>query len=187
MIIHDTDLRDAKLIELQRRGDERGFFARTFCVEEFAAAGLPVQFVQQNMSFSAQQGTLRGMHWQKAPHGEDKLIRCLSGAIFDVILDLRPTSPSFLKWQGFVLNDTNKHQVLVPKGFAHGFQTLTPDVEVSYLVSHPYTPEAEAGMRWDDPAFAIEWPLDPTEVSEKDANWPDAKNFESLYERRAGA
>ena len=181
MIIHQTELQDAKLIELQRRGDERGFFARTFCVDEFAAAGLPTEFVQQNMSFSAEKGTLRGMHWQRAPHGEDKLIRCMSGAIFDVLVDLRPGSPTFLKWQGFELTAENKNQVLIPKGFAHGFQTLTPDVEVSYLVSHPYTPEAEVGLRWNDPKIGIEWPLSPTEVSEKDRSWPDISNVETLY------
>lgn len=181
MLIHETDLQDAKLIELQRRGDDRGFFARTFCADEFAAAGLPTQFVQQNMSFSAVKGTLRGMHWQRAPHGEDKLIRCMSGAIFDVLVDLRPASPTFLKWQGFELNAENKHQVLIPKGFAHGFQTLTSDVEVSYLVSHPYTPEAEAGLRWDDPKIGIDWPLAPTELSEKDRSWPDIADVETLY------
>lgn len=181
MIIHETTLQDAKLIELQRRGDERGFFARTFCADEFAAAGLPTKFVQQNMSFSALKGTLRGMHWQRAPHGEDKLIRCMSGAIFDVLVDLRPASPSFLRWQGFELSDENKHQVLIPKGFAHGFQTLTPNVEVSYLVSHAYTPEAEAGLRWDDPKIGIEWPLVPTEVSDKDRSWPDIAQVDKLY------
>lgn len=173
MIIHETDLQDARLIELERRGDDRGFFARTFCVDEFSKAGLPTEFVQQNMSLSATKGTLRGMHFQNAPHGEDKLIRCVSGAIVDIIIDLRPDSSTYKKWQAFELNDENKLQLLVPKGFAHGFQTVADNSEVTYLVSHRYTPTAEGGVRWNDPAFNISWPLEPTEMSEKDQNWPD--------------
>ena len=173
MIFHSTTLKDATLIELERRGDDRGFFARTFCADEFAKAGLPTEYVQQNMSFSANTGTLRGMHFQRAPYGEDKLIRCVSGAIVDIIIDLRPESPSYLKWEAFELNEDNKHQLLVPKGFAHGFQTLTDNAEVTYLVSQRYTPAAEGGVRWNDPAFGITWPLEPTEISAKDAAWPD--------------
>lgn len=173
MIIHDTDLQDARLIELERRGDERGFFARTFCFDEFAKAGLPTEYVQQNMSLSATKGTLRGMHFQQSPHAEDKLIRCVNGAIVDVIIDLRPSSPTFKKWQAFELNEVNKMQLFVPKGFAHGFQTTSNNAEVTYLVTHRYTPEAEGGVRWNDPAFGIEWPLEPTEISDKDRNWPD--------------
>ena len=172
MIFHQTKLKDATLVELQRRGDDRGFFARTFCADEFAAAGLPTGFVQQNTSYSALKGTLRGMHFQRAPHGEDKLIRCLRGAIVDIIIDMRPDSPTYKNWQAFDLNEDNKHQLLVPKGFAHGFQTLTDHVEVTYLVSHRYTPNAEGGIRWNDPAFGIDWPLEPTEMSDKDKDWP---------------
>ena len=181
MIITDTRLKDAKLIDLERRGDERGYFARTFCRDEFAAAGLPTEYVQQNMSYSASKGTLRGLHWQREPYGEDKLIRCTRGAIFDVIIDLRPESESFMKWQGFEIDAQNMKQVLVPKGFAHGFQTLSADVEVSYLVSRAYTPGAEGGMRWDDPILSIDWPLTPTEVSDKDRNWPDVIDPTRLY------
>lgn len=173
MKFHQTTLKDAMLIDLERRGDDRGFFARTFCVDEFAANGLPTEFVQQNTSYSANKGTLRGMHFQRAPHGEDKLIRCLRGAIVDIIIDLRPDSPTFKKWEAFELNDENKRQLLVPKGFAHGFQTVSDNVEVTYLVSAKYTPSAEGGVRWNDPAFAITWPLTPTDMSDKDKTWPD--------------
>lgn len=173
MKFHLTTLKDAVLIDLERRGDERGFFARTFCVDEFAAQGLPTEFVQQNMSFSAARGTLRGMHFQSAPHGEDKLIRCVRGGIVDIIVDLRPDSPSYKAWEGFELTEENKRMLLVPKGFAHGFQSITDNVEVTYLSSAKYAPAAERGVRWNDPAFGITWPLEPTEVSEKDRSWPD--------------
>lgn len=175
MKFHPTTLQGAMLIDLERRGDERGFFARTFCEDEFAAHGLPTVFVQQNMSYSAAKGTLRGMHYQNAPHAEDKLIRCIRGAIVDIILDLRPGSATFGKWEAFELNEDNKRQLFVPKGFAHGFQAVSDHVEVSYLVSAKYAPGAEAGVRWNDPAFAIQWPLEPTEMSDKDRNWPDFK------------
>jgi dTDP-4-dehydrorhamnose 3,5-epimerase len=170
---HPTTLKDATLIDLERRGDDRGFFARTFCVDEFSAHGLPTDFVQQNMSYSANKGTLRGMHFQNAPHGEDKLIRCLRGAIVDIIVDLRLDSPTYKKWEAFELTEENKRQLLVPKGFAHGFQAVSDHVEVTYLVSAKYTPSAESGVRWNDPAFGITWPLEPTEMSDKDRSWPD--------------
>lgn len=173
MKFHTTSLKDAVLIDLERRGDDRGFFARTFCVDEFSAHGLPTEFVQQNMSYSAAKGTIRGLHFQRAPHGEDKLIRCLRGAIVDIILDLRADSPTYKKWEALDLNDDNKRQLLVPKGFAHGFQTVSDHVEVSYLVSAKYSPAAESGVRWNDPAFCIQWPLEPTEMSDKDKTWPD--------------
>jgi dTDP-4-dehydrorhamnose 3,5-epimerase len=175
MKFQQTTLKDAMLIDLERRGDDRGFFARTFCVDEFAAHGLPTEFVQQNTSYSANKGTLRGMHFQTAPHGEDKLIRCLRGAIVDIIIDLRPDSPTYKKWEAFELDDVNKRQLLVPKGFGHGFQTVSDHVEVTYLVSAKYTPSAEGGVRWNDPAFGITWPLEPTDMSDKDRNWPDFK------------
>ncbi|HPE47204.1 MAG TPA: dTDP-4-dehydrorhamnose 3,5-epimerase [Hyphomonas sp.] len=175
MIFNSTTLKDATLIELERRGDDRGFFARTFCVDEFSAAGLPTEFVQHNMSYSARKGTIRGMHFQHAPHAEDKVVRCVRGALLDVIIDLRPDSPTYLKWEGFELTEDNKNMLFVPKGFAHGFQTLTDDVEVSYLSSYRYTPSAEGGVRWNDPAFGINWPHAPTEMSDKDAALPDFK------------
>lgn len=173
MLFHKTDLQDAMLIELEARGDERGMFARTFCAKEFSDQGLVSEFVQQNMSVSAEKGTLRGMHRQIAPHSEVKLIRCLRGAIYDVIVDVRPDSPTYLKWQGFELTAENKRELYVPQGFLHGFQTLTDDVEVSYLVSAFYAPDAERGARHDDPAFGIVWPEEITVMSDKDRTWPD--------------
>ena len=173
MIFHPTTLPGAMRIALEKRGDERGFFARTFCEREFAAQGLETRFVQQNASRSAQRGTLRGMHFQKGADAEVKLIRCVSGAILDVIIDLRPESPTFKKWEAFELNDANNEMLYVPRGFAHGFLTLTDNIEVTYLVSAFYAPDAESGVRWNDPAFAITWPFAPTILSPRDAAWPD--------------
>lgn len=172
MIFHDTELKDARLIELRLLGDDRGAFARTFSRDEFAEAGMASDYVQQNMSVSARKGTVRGMHFQRAPHTEAKLIRCLRGAILDVIVDLRADSPSYLRHQGFELSAGNRHQLYVPPGFAHGFQTLTDDVEVSYLVSAAYAPAAEGGLRHDDPLLGIDWPMAATVISPKDAAWP---------------
>jgi len=173
MLFHKTNLQDAYLIDLAPRGDDRGMFARTFCATLFAKQGLVTDYVQQNMSRSSEKGTLRGMHRQLAPHSEVKVIRCVRGAIYDVIVDLRPESPTYLKWEGFELTEANLRQLYVPEGFAHGFQTLTDDVEVSYLVSAFYAPEAESGARHDDPAFGIKWPAPVSVMSEKDASWPD--------------
>lgn len=173
MLFHPTQLQDAVLIEPEKREDARGFFARIFCAQEFAAQGLETHFPQQNMSGSRERGTLRGMHWQRAPHGEVKLVRCTRGAICDIIVDLRPDSASFKRWQAFELTQDNHRALYVPKGFAHGFQALTGDVEVSYLVSAPFAPQAEAGLRWDDPALAISWPMAPSVLSQKDRDWPD--------------
>lgn len=172
MIFHDIELKDARLIELRLLGDDRGAFARTFSQDEFAEAGMASVYVQQNMSVSARKGTVRGMHFQRAPHTEAKLIRCLRGAILDVIVDLRADSPSYLRHQGFELSAENRHQLYVPPGFAHGFQTLTDDVEVSYLVSAAYAPAAEGGLRHDDPLLGIAWPMAATVISPKDAAWP---------------
>jgi dTDP-4-dehydrorhamnose 3,5-epimerase len=168
----ETPLKDAVLITLEKRGDERGFFARTFCAEEFRKAGLVADFVQANHSANVRQGTLRGMHFQRAPHGEVKVVRCVKGAIHDVIIDLRRDSPTYGRWHGFELSEQNGDMLYVPAGFAHGFQTLRDDSHVAYQVSHPYTPAAEGGVRWDDPAFGIAWPLAPTVISPKDAAWP---------------
>lgn len=173
MIFHETTLKDAMLIDLERRGDDRGFFARTYCQKEFSAKGLDVNYTQQNTSSSVYKGTLRGMHFQKAPHGETKLIRCLKGAIVDIIIDIRPDSPTYMKWEAFELNDENKRMLYVPKGFAHGFQTVSDHVEVTYLVDGFYEPKAEGGVRWNDPAIGIQWPLEPTVMSDKDKSWPD--------------
>jgi len=167
-----TRLQDAVLIEIEKRTDERGFFARTFCETEFAAAGLESRLVQANASGNPRAGTLRGLHYQLAPHAEVKLVRCTRGAIHDVIVDLRPGSGTYLQWQGFELDAASGAMLYVPKGFAHGYQTLVDETEVSYQVSHAYTPGAEAGIRYDDPAFSISWPLTPSVISSKDLGWP---------------
>jgi dTDP-4-dehydrorhamnose 3,5-epimerase len=167
-----TTLKDAVLIELDKRSDARGWFARIFCEEEFAAAGLKTRFVQSNASANPRAGTLRGMHFQHPPHAEVKVVRCTRGAIFDAIIDLRPDSPTYGKWEGFRLDVDNGRMLYVPEGFAHGYQTLEDASEVSYLVSYPYTPGAEGGLRYDDPSFGIAWPHEVTVISEKDAGWP---------------
>lgn len=182
MIFHATTLNDAWLIELELRGDERGYFARTFCDEAFERHGLISQFVQQNASRSAHRGTLRGLHYQLQPYGEAKLVRCTRGAIVDVIVDLREDSSTYLQHEAFELTADNHRQLYVPPGFAHSFQTLSDDVEVSYLVSAPYTPTAERGLRYNDERLSIDWPLAVTTISEKDAAWPlIADRTEKLY------
>ena len=173
-----TKLRGAYLIQLQPARDKRGFFARTFCVDEFKTHGLVTDYPQHSFSFSAHRGTLRGMHFQREPSGETKLVRCVQGAIFDVIIDIRPDSPTYRSWQHFELSSENDHQLYIPKGFAHGFQTLTDDVAVNYLISAPYEPELASGIRFDDSSFGISWPLAVTEISEKDLHWPDYKQSE---------
>jgi dTDP-4-dehydrorhamnose 3,5-epimerase len=165
-------LNGAWLIELDPVQDERGFFARTFCAREFAAHGLETEFPQHSTSYSAVRGTVRGLHFQREPHSEAKLVRCLRGEIWDVIVDLRPDSPTFRRWEGVTLSAGNRRQIYVPKGFAHGFQTLTDEVEVSYLISAYYVPESASGVRFDDPVFAISWPLPVTVISDRDRSWP---------------
>src|SRR5262245_27528955 len=173
MQFHKTTLDGAWLIQLDPARDNRGFFARTFCTEEFSAHGLETNFPQHSISYSASKGTLRGMHYQREPHSEVKLLRCLRGTIWDVIIDIRPNSPTFRCWQGFELSDSNRHQLYVPKGFAHGFQTLTENVEVSYLISESYSPAAACGIRHNDPIFSLAWPLPVSDISDKDRSWPD--------------
>lgn len=173
MKFRETSLAGVVLVEPELRGDDRGQFARMFCVDEFAAQGLETVFVQQNMSKTNQKGTLRGLHFQRAPHAEAKLIRCVSGAVYDVLVDLRLDSPTFGRWEAFELTGANSHAVYAPPGMAHGFQTLTDDVEMTYLHSARYAPAAEGGVRWDDPRFAIRWPMAPTVLAEKDRHWPD--------------
>jgi dTDP-4-dehydrorhamnose 3,5-epimerase len=174
MKFEPTRLADAVLIEPDRIADERGFFARIFDADAFAAAGLVTDYPQVSVSHNAQAGTLRGLHFQRAPHAETKLVRCVAGAIWDVILDLRPRSPSYGGWQGFELSAGNGRMLYVPAGFAHGFQTLRDATEVIYHISYPYTPAAAGGLRWDDPALAIDWPLPVAAISPRDAAWPDA-------------
>lgn len=168
-----TSLGDAVLIEPEFREDARGHFARTFCEAEFAAAGLETHFPQQNQSFNRVAGTLRGMHFQRAPEAEVKVVRCTQGAIRDVIIDLRPDSVTYGRWEAFELTAENGLQLYVPKGFAHGYVTLQDRSAVSYLVSTPYAPSAEDGVRWNDPAFGIDWQADIRQISGKDASWPD--------------
>lgn len=171
----ETPLSGVWLVTLEPRGDERGFFARSFCTEEFAKHGLETVYVQQNMSRSAKKGTLRGMHFQLGKHAEVKVIRCVSGAVYDVLFDIRPDSPSFGKWFGAELSAENGVQMYAPAGVAHGFITLTDNAEVTYLVSSPYAPGQESGVRWNDPAFNAVWPTEVTVISPKDAAWPDFK------------
>jgi dTDP-4-dehydrorhamnose 3,5-epimerase len=173
-----TPLAGVWVIELDRLGDERGWFARSFDAEEFRARGMNPAVVQCNTSFNARRGTLRGMHYQADPHGESKLVRCIRGAIFDVALDLRTGSPTHLRWHGVELSEETRRALYIPAGLAHGFQTLTDDCEMLYQMGHHYVPEAARGVRWDDPAFAIEWPPASGEriISERDASYAD---FES--------
>ncbi len=173
MNFYPTELPGAYLISLEPSRDSRGYFARTFCVNEFATRGLETNFPQHSVSFSKNKGTLRGMHYQAAPYGEAKLVRCIRGAVLDVIIDIRVESPTYRRCQQFELSMMNDHQLYIPKGFAHGFQTLTDDVEVSYLISTPYHASMARGIRYNDPAFAIVWPLPVTVISEKDLCWPD--------------
>lgn len=173
MIFNATPLAGAFTIELEKRGDDRGFFARLFCEREFAQAGLETHFVQINNSLSARRGTLRGLHYQLPPAAEVKVVRCVRGALWDVILDLRAGSPTFGKWFGAELSAENRRMMYVPRGFAHGFITLADDSEAVYLVSAVYSPENERGVRFDDPAHGISWPIGPSEISDKDRNWPD--------------
>ena len=173
MIFQETTLKGAFVIEPERRHDERGFFARTWCQREFAAEGLLPEWVQCNISFSRQRGTLRGMHYQAAPYEEAKLVRCTMGAIYDVIIDLRPESPTFRQWLGVELTAGNRRMLFIPQGFAHGFQTLTHDTEVFYQMSQFYAPEYGRGVRWDDPAFQVSWPAEKRIISERDRGFPD--------------
>lgn len=168
-----TPLAGAFLIDLEKRGDDRGFFARAFCENEFAAQGLSSRFVQVNNSLSVFKGTLRGMHYQLAPKAETKVVRCIRGALWDVILDLRKESPSFGQYFGAELSAENRRVMYVPKGFAHGFITLQEDTEAFYFVDEFYAPANERGVRWNDPRFKIEWPLQPVVISDKDRDQND--------------
>lgn len=169
----ETPVAGAWVIELDKLGDDRGFFARAFCHNEFEAQGLVTGFVQINNSLSATKGTLRGMHYQLPPAAETKMVRCIRGGLYDFVLDLREGSPTFGKSYGAELTGENRRMMYVPKGCAHGFLTLTDDVEAFYLVDEFYSPENERGVRWDDPAFDIELPIEPALISDKDRSHPD--------------
>jgi dTDP-4-dehydrorhamnose 3,5-epimerase len=173
MKFHPTPIEGARLIEPELRGDDRGFFARLFCEREFGEAGLISGFVQVNDAFSNTKGTLRGMHYQIGEAAEVKIVRCIRGAFWDVILDLRANSPTFGKSFGAELTQDNRLMMYVPRGVAHGLITLTDDTETFYLVNNFYSPDNERGVRWNDPRFAIAWPAAPVEISAKDAAWPD--------------
>ena len=173
MIFNETPLPGAYVIDLEKRGDDRGFFARAFCENEFSTHNLVRHFVQANNSLSAQKGTLRGMHYQLAPKAETKMVRCIRGALYDVILDLRPGSSTFGQSFGAELSAENRRMMYVPKGFAHGFITLSNDAEALYFVDEFYAPEQERGVRWNDPKFNIQWPAEPVVLSDKDRNWRD--------------
>jgi dTDP-4-dehydrorhamnose 3,5-epimerase len=173
MIFTETPLEGAFVIDLEKRGDDRGFFARVFCEREFADHGLVTHFKQVNNSLSAERGTLRGMHYQLPPMAETKLVRCVRGSLFDQVIDLRDGSETFGESFGVELSAENRRMLYVPKGFAHGFLTLAEDTEAFYLVDEFYGPELERGIRYDDPRFSLSWPIEPAVVSEKDRGHPD--------------
>ncbi len=183
MIFTETPLKGAFVISLEKRGDERGFFARAFCQREFAAHGLVSQFVQVNNSLTGQKGTLRGMHYQLTPKAETKLVRCIRGTFYDVILDLRPGSATFGKSFGVELSAENRLMLYAPKGFAHGFITLAENTEVFYFVDEFYAPEMERIVRWNDPRFGIKWPAAPEILSDKDRT---ARDFDPAYHLAGG-
>ena len=173
MIFVETSLHGAFISEPQLLEDERGFFARSWCQHEFEAHGLDPHVVQSNISFNRVKGTLRGMHYQVSPFAEAKVVRCARGAIYDVIIDLRPDSPTFCRWIAHRLHARELRMLYVPKGFAHGFQTIEDDSEVTYQMSAAYSPAHARGIRWDDQLFAIKWPLPEPILSEKDRSYPD--------------
>lgn len=173
MLLRSTSLAGAYLIDLEKKGDERGFFARVFCTNEFEKHGLEKNFVQVNNSLSAKKGTLRGIHYQLSPKGETKLVRCIRGSLYDVIVDLREGSPTFGKWYGAELSAENRCMMYVPKGFGHAFLTLEDDTEALYMVSESYSQQHERGIRWDDARFSIAWPMKPSVLSDKDKSHPD--------------
>ena len=172
MIFHETRLKGAFVVELDKKEDDRGFFARAFCAREFEERGLCSRMVQANISHNHRKGTVRGMHYQAPPAGEPKFIRCISGAVWDVIIDMRPDSPTYLEHIGVELSAENRRAIYVPELFAHGNQALTDNAELLYLMGDFHTPGSERGVRHDDPAVGIEWPLPVTVISDKDRGWP---------------
>ena len=172
MIFRETALRGARVIELEPHTDDRGQFVRTWCRDEFTSHGLDVEFAQSSVSINPKQGTVRGLHWQVAPHAEAKLVRCVRGAIYDVIVDVERGSTTFGNWIALTLTPQSQLMLYVPTGFAHGFQTLIDDTEVNYLLSSPYVAAAGRGLRYDDPALAISWPLPVSRISDRDRSWP---------------
>lgn len=176
MRFQEARVRGVFEIEIEPHSDERGFFARTWCHQEFEEHGLNGRAAQCSISFNPQKGTLRGLHYQAEPHAEAKLVRCTRGSIFDVAVDLRPASPTFREWTAVVLNAENRNMLYIPEGCGHGFLTLEDNSEVFYTISEDYYPNLSRGVRWDDPAFAIEWPDKPACISDRDNNYPDLGN-----------
>ena len=173
MIFHETTLPGAYIIEPKEINDDRGFFARIWCQNELRQHGLKADLAQSNVGFNFRKGTLRGLHFQKSPHAEVKIVRCTRGAIFDVIVDLRPESPGYKKWFGIELTGENHKMIYVPEGFAQGYITLADNTEMYYLATEFYHPESAYGVRYNDPAFGIEWPIEVAELSPQDREWPD--------------
>lgn len=171
MRIEPTAVDGVFVMELEPHHDDRGFFARAWCEQEAAAAGIAERFVQTNLSYTRSRGTVRGLHFQRQPHGEGKLVRCIRGAVFDVAADVSPDSATYGRWIGVELSADSRRALYLPPGCAHGYQTLTDDAELLYSVTSPYAPHAEAGVRYDDPFFGIEWPVPILAVSDKDAGW----------------
>jgi len=171
MKFKETKLKGLYIIEPEIHFDDRGYFARIFCKQELSKTGIDFNIVQANRSLNKKQGTIRGMHFQKPPKVEDKIIQCIKGKIYDVAIDLRQDSPTYGEWVAEKLSEENKKMFLIPKGFAHGFQTLTDNCEILYFMSEFYSPQYESGVRWDDPFFNIKWPIKDPILSEKDKNW----------------
>lgn len=175
MIFTETKIEGVRLIDIERREDDRGFFARAFCETEMAARGIPFHVTQTNVSWCRRRGTLRGMHYQVEPHAEPKIVRCTRGAVWDVAVDLRIDSPTYRQWVGVELNAENRRMLYVPRGLAHGFLTLEDDTEVFYEMGAPYVAAAARIVRWNDPAFGVEWPFEPEVMAQRDrecALWP---------------
>jgi dTDP-4-dehydrorhamnose 3,5-epimerase len=174
MVFKETRLKGAFIIELEKIVDDRGFFSRAWCQKEFEAHGLNPNVVQCNLSFNTSKGTLRGMHYQIAPHEEAKIVRCIRGKVYDVIIDLRLKSPTYLQWIGVEISSENRKMLYVPENFAHGYLTLADNTELFYQVSHFYSPESESGIRWNDRTVNIKWPqTNGLIITDKDKNWPD--------------
>jgi dTDP-4-dehydrorhamnose 3,5-epimerase len=173
VILRRTPLAGVLIVDAERQEDERGFFARTWCAAEFAANGMDPTVAQCSISFNHAAGTIRGIHSQSPPAAETKVVRCTAGRIYDVAVDLRPESATYLKWTAVELTAANRRALYLPHGVGHGFQTLEDESEVLYMISAPYTPGSARGVRWNDPALAIEWPLDVTVISRRDASYPD--------------
>jgi dTDP-4-dehydrorhamnose 3,5-epimerase len=169
----ETEIGGAFILDAEQIADERGFFARSWARDEFEAHGLNPHLAQCNLSYNHRKGTVRGMHWQAAPHAETKLVRCTQGGIYDVVVDLRADSPTYLRWIGAELTAENRRALYIPEGCGHGFQTLADGTEVLYMITEYYTPAAARGMRWNDPAITVTWPLAVTVISERDAQYPD--------------